>query len=473
MSAKLWIVAGILLAGVVLFFVLRRTTSRIVSVPVTRDEAVMKPGDKGRQKVAVISDRVARWDGIYYWLPKTFLQFTVKYNLWVEDARPEPATTAAASETSREPNNADTRYGILLLDEAGLTVTPVFRRDPKQNYLLTSLDVGRTQISDYKVALSEDGFLTTVNATYEDKTSEIVSNVVIPVISLVTQLAPVAIKAPKIRALRDFKKTAKSFTFTMTVAAEKLISEEAIFSGELVALATGEEVPIDIKVAYRNFRWLGKDMKDEVQKYQKALTAVLDSTERTETPDAVKVAKQLGGDSLNIPGVVYRTPLQASVVLKTGNIRVAELKVDVYQFGLIGYKEVRSWGFSKRTEKLTFNNGNLTQHEKSATSAAANVTKLVSDQLSSLKTAIDDIKGARTTAATARLTRERDLEVKRIELDTVNRKLELNQQKIDRATTPGEKETALSERDSLLKQKISLEAEINALRQGMTVSSGS
>jgi hypothetical protein len=524
-TKRLMLVALLLLpVGLMLFFGCR--TSGIVSVPVTRDAEVTKPGaGEKSDKSSVLQEEVARWDGIFYSLPKTHVRFTLKYNLWVEDAlpdRPKDAPKEGKKKAAkRKADPANTRYGILLLDEASPTATSVLRPDPKQNYLLASLDGGRADISDYRVSLSEDGYLTAVNATYDDKSAEIISNTVGSAITIAKLVFKSAKEEKPKHELRDFKKTDKSFTFSVTVPAEELIppppkkpsdvqkdtnapttpvapttagavpladvigsiergtssSQFAVplFVDEienLRGMATSQDVPFDLGIAYRNFRWLGADMPELVKNYFKPVAAYIDPMEGKKNPSATEVASLIGGDTKNIPGVVYRTPLRANVVVLLDKTKFVDSPIDVYQFGQIGFKEIRSRAFSKRTEKLTLNKGDLTQHEKSATSSAAAATKALSDQTSAIKGAIEDIRTAQKKGLTGALTRDRDIRVKEIELDAANRKLELNQQKVDNAATPAEKETALSERDTLLKQKIQLEADLDALRRGVSLAAG-
>lgn len=471
-------------------------TSRVVSVPVTSNPVVATPGAvQPGAVVASVSHRVARWDGIYYGLPKTYLRFTVRFDLWLEAPwqKPEGADDAAGKDPAaakREP--VKTRYGVLILsDTDGLTVTPVLRRDPEQNYLLLSPDSSLIELSDYKLTLTPEGYLAALNATYEDKRAEVVSNVVGSAINMAKLLLKATPVGPDHAPLRAFSRTNRSFTYTFTCAADMIPRDgsatavsldnltQAIASGgtgaplfgkEIQALDTmidNGEVPLDIRTSYPEFRWLRGAMP-AIGKLP-AISASLEYENGGASPNAVAVATQISNGSNIVPGVVYRVPLPAVVRLKVDGAPAVETNVDVYQLGYIGFKEVRSHAFSKRTEKLTFTNGAITEHEKAATSAAANATKLLADQVTNLKAAVEDIKTGRATAAAADLTRERDLQLEQVDLDAVNRQLDANQQKVDSAATPADKQAALAERDGLLKQKITLEAKIDALRRGLTL----
>jgi len=370
-----------------------------------------------------VIDQVSNTEGIFYTLPKTYLKFTAKFNLWVE----EPATNGPAP-----------RHGVLLLDEKeGLTVTPILRPDPDQRYLLVSKEGGWSDVSDYLVKISSNGSLETVNASYENKAADVAGNL----ISTAITIAKAVVLKSSTATLRAFNKTDKSITFTHTYAVDEFsrknenaaaltltslktqvagvnqgtntctgwVYEKVVLDDEMKALksAVVDDSVTDFRLAYPGFKWLNSENGNFLGIGK--IRAVLQCGAVSNSPSAEAVGNKLGGYNFLwwwkndiIPGVVYRAPVRASLNVEVEGTPVLDTEVDVYQYGNIGYMDVRSHAFSKRTEKLALSNGRVTQHEKSATSSVATATKLLSEQMPNLISAIQSLITAVNTNAPSR-----------------------------------------------------------------------
>lgn len=440
--------------------------------------------------------------GIIYSLPKTYVTATAKFELWIEDAPPaksedttpprkdgDPArapdpTAAEKQAAEKKAKEEKKRHAVLVLsrDADGLTVASAERKDAAQRYVLDSKDSAWTDISNHTINVAEDGSLSAVNVTYEDKRADVIGNMV----STAINLAKAAAVKNTERVLRPLKKAETGYTFQATYAAEDLIPPKlrAIggvkpFESALSQLKNKE--PDDLKARYEGFTWLDNlapeitlRLKDVQGAPTRSANDFLAALTPTPKPTGSGNARQKDPAPVAIPGVVYRVPGTAIVEIRLEDAPVLQSPINVYQFGDLGFIDIRSRAFSNRTQKLGLTKGALRTYEKSATSAAASATAVLKTQSEAVKTAVTDLKTTQAAnetkekaETTAEIKRQRDLRTKAIDMEVLDAKIAANQKKLATLDPGADLDTTKAEDVRLRKEKITLQAEIDALKQSV------
>lgn len=522
--------------------------------------------------VAVSAPGIVTSEGILYRIPKTYVTASVQYDLWVEDPLPaedkkqmEDFIRQLASDKdaaslrqakSAELKEKSRRRGYLLPSDGPDSVKITIAQLPSddQLYQVRSFDSAWMATSNYKIELTADGYLQTVNATYDDKRAEVATNLVSSAISI----AKIVAKSTENQPLRPVKKTTRKFTFTATFPADdaRLRATQSITLSKFARRGSGTAapspqlindilqpststpgltpnpeapsppivgsggvpaqvppatpvqpsridapapspmlddmmqnvagvqlfstdfnrlfsvVPDDVEFQFSPFEWGNKNVPDIRLAFSglpDGVASVQKSINVVQSIHEALPAKQKTVEG--VPGVVFCTPVKAFATLSIDLTEVARQPADVYQYGRYGYKDVRGRAFSTRTENLSFTQGSLTKHEKSASSSAAGATKMIKDETDRIQQAYDSLATTRRTAESSEITRNRSLAEKEIDLAATERKITAKQAEIDTTTDEARRRTLQDELDTLLKQQARLKWDIHALRQGYTPAS--
>jgi hypothetical protein len=317
--------------------------------------------------------------GLSFMLPKTLLQLKITYTGTTKSCPKKPISTKVTVEKPIE-------YSTVLVG------------DPSHSYVIdtTKLSSANVEVKEFKVALNENGYITDINAAFNDKTAEIAKGILTTGIN-VAKLVTTAGK--KQETTPDCKEEKKEITVIRLIDPTELSYEKVGDHYE----ATYEETP-KIKELFEN--------KAEVVPIKFVFIAKDDIGNTGKAPNPLQdPAWKMKENGHYVDALPYRkpTPLLISFIAK-GQERERRPFV-ISQAGKLSFLPITSKAFADRKTSVKFspNTGGVTEYSFSTTSSGERLATTLADTSGTLVTEINKLKFAEIDNTIAQVNKETEL----------------------------------------------------------------